>query len=265
MQQGKRRRKKSKFGYYLYAVVVLLLTITNITLAVLLLTHVQKIQINGTEISKEEDIRAWLTEDPMTVNSLYTVFKYKTGSYELPVYLEDVKVSLKLPWEVQVDVTEKDIIACLFYKNSYVYVDSDGLVMKTSPDYDGKVPYVGGIDIQKAEQFKVLTVKDKKVFTYIQDIIYEVRRNEISPDQIVWEDDSMNLYFGDVCVELGKMNYDVKIAELPPILETLNGKAGVLRMEHYSETGDSISFEAYVEEVQETEGEAVEETAETQE
>ena len=61
------------------------------------------------------------------------------------------------------------------------------------------------------------------------------------------------------------MNYDVKIAELPPILETLNGKAGVLRMEHYSETGDSISFEGRVEEVPETEGETVEETVETQE
>lgn len=265
MQQSKRRKKKSKIGYYLYAVVVLLLTITNITLALLLVTHVQKIHVSGTEIAKEEEIRSWLTEDPMTVNSLYTVFKYKTGAYELPVYLEDVKVSLKLPWEVQVDVTEKEIIACLFYKDSYVYIDKDGLVMKKSPDYDGKVPFVAGIEVQKADQFKVLTVKDKKIFTYIQDIIYEVKRNEISPEQIVWEDDSMNLYFGEVCVELGKMNYDVKIAELPPILESLNGKAGVLRMEHYSETGDSISFEGRVEEVPETEGETVEETVETQE
>ena len=246
MKEKKRRRKKSKFGNYLYAAVVLLLTIVNVTLAILLLTHVQKIQVNGTEIAKDDEIRAWITEDPMTVNSLYTVFKYKTGSYELPVYLEDVKVSLKLPWEVQVDVTEKEIIACLFYRNSYVYIDADGLVMKTSSEYDGKVPFISGINVQKAELFKVLTVKDKKIFTYIQDIIHEVYRNEISPDQIVWEDDSMNLYFGDVCVELGKMNYDVKIAELPPILETLNGKAGVLRMEHYSETGDSISFEEYV-------------------
>ena len=78
-------------------------------------------------------------------------------------------------------------------------------------------------------------------------IIYEVKKNEIAPDKIVWEENSMNLYFGEICVELGKMNYDVKIAELPPILSTLEGKVGVLRMEHYSETGDSISFEEYIE------------------
>ena len=80
MQRGKRRKKKSKFGYYLYAIVVLVLTITNVTLAVLLLTHVQTTNVSGTKISSEDEIRAWIAEDPLTVNSLYTFFKYKFGS-----------------------------------------------------------------------------------------------------------------------------------------------------------------------------------------
>ena len=169
----------------------------------------------------------------------------------MPVYLQDVNVTLSLPWEVQVQVVEKEIIACVPYKGNYVYIDKDGLVMKVSAQLDEGIPYIEGVNVLKAEQFKVLKVKEEKLSSYVEDIIYEVKKNEIAPDKIVWEENSMNLYFGEVCVELGKMNYDVKIAELPPILASLEGKKGVLRMEHYSETSDSISFEEYVEPVQE--------------
>lgn len=255
--QERRRKKKSKFGYYLYAFVVLVLTIANITLAVLLLTHVQNVNVTGTKIASETEIQEWVQEDPLTVNSLYTFFKFKTGQYELPVYLNDVKVSLSLPWEVQVKVTEKEIIACIPYKGNYVYIDKEGLVMKVSAQLDEGTPCIEGVNILKADQFTILKVKEEKLTSYVEDIIYEVKKNEISPDKIVWEEDSMNLYFGEICVELGKMNYDVKIAELPPILANLEGKAGVLRMEHYSETGDSISFEEYIEPTQE---ESTEET-----
>lgn len=268
--QEKRRRKKSKFGYYLYAFVVLVLTIVNITLAILLLTHVQKVDVEGTKIASQTDIEEWVQEDPLTVNSLYTFFKFKTGRYELPVYLEDVKVSLSLPWEVKVQVTEKEIIACVPYKGNYVYIDKDGLVMKISNQLDAGIPYIEGVNVQKADQFKVLKVKEEKLTTYVENIIHEVKKNDISPDKIVWEEDSMNIYFGEICVELGKMNYGVKIEQLPPILQSLEGKAGVLRMEHYSETGESISFEEYVEPApeettEETPEEATEEVPEERE
>ncbi len=69
---SKRRKKKSKFGYYLYAVVVLILTVTNITLAILLLTHVQEIEVTGTRLSEKEAIVEWIKEDPLTNNSIYT-------------------------------------------------------------------------------------------------------------------------------------------------------------------------------------------------
>ncbi|MBQ8804664.1 MAG: hypothetical protein IJZ53_13630 [Tyzzerella sp.] len=241
----KRRKKKSRFGYYLYAVVVLLLTVANITLAILLLTHVQKIEVSGTRISTEEEIVAWVTEDPLTTNALYTLWKFNMGSYGQPVYLEDVKVSLGAPWKVQVDVTEKEIIACALYKESYVYFDKDGLVMQILPEWQEHVLLVENITVQDAKQFKVMKVKEEKLFSYIENITKTLRKNELSPDRVAWEDDSMNLYFGEVCVQLGKMNYDVKIAELPGILGGLEGEAGTLHMEHYSEVGEKISFEKF--------------------
>ena len=57
----------------------------------------------------------------------------------------------------------------------------------------------------------------------------------------------MNLYFGEICVQLGKMNFDEKLTQLPPILEKLEGKKVTLHLELYSELSNSISFEEVVE------------------
>lgn len=242
-KKKKRRRKKSKFGYYLYAVTVLLLTITNITLAALLLTQVQGIEVKGTGYSQKSDIVAWIEEDPLTVNSLYTLWKFKFDHYTLPVYLEDVNVSLTAPWKVKVKVQEKQMIGCILLDNSYVYFDSEGLVLKKGSEYDTELPLIEGLTVKDAKLFEYLKVENKKVFSYIVKVTEEIAEADLSPDRLVWEDDSMNLYFEQICVRLGKSNFAEKILQLPPILTKLEGKHGTLQMEHYTEDSKNISFE----------------------
>lgn len=248
-RKRRKKKKKSKFGYYLYAVVILLLTITNITLATLLLTHVQSIQVTGTENSQKSEIVAWIEEDPLTTNSLYTFFKFKSGSYTLPVYLEDVKVTLTAPWKVKVQVTEKQIIGCLIDDSAYVYFDAEGLVLQKGTEYQEGIPLIEGLEIEEeATKFEKLQVANEKVFDYFVNVTKEIDKNELSPDRLVWEDDSMNLYFEQICVQLGKSNFDEKVIQLTPILEKLEGKSGTLHLEHYTSSSSSISFEENIEE-----------------
>lgn len=242
-KKKRRRKKKSKFGYYLYAVTVLLLTIINITVATLLLTQVQRIEVKGNKHSQKSDIVAWLKEDPLTVNSLYTLWKFKFGHYTLPVYLEDVDVSLTAPWKVKVKVQEKQMIGCILLDNNYVYFDVEGLVLKSGSEYNAEFPLIEGLTIQEAQLFEYLDVENQKVFSYIVKVTEEIQEANLSPDRLVWEDDSMNLYFEQVCVKLGKSNFAEKIQELSPILAELEGKHGILQMEHYTEDSKSISFE----------------------
>lgn len=243
----KRRKKKSKFGYYLYAVVILVLTITNITIATLLITYVQQIHVTGNEISKESDIVAWIREDPLTANSLYTLWKFKSGSRKInmPVYLERVDVSLKTPWKVQVKVEEKQIIGCVVSEGAYVYFDIDGLVLKKTTEYTETIPLIEGIQVKDTQQFKTMQVDNEKVFSYIVSITegIENKKNKLRPERIVWEEDSMNLYFGDICAKLGKSNFDEKLTELPALLEKAEGKQGTFHMEHYTKENKSVSFE----------------------
>lgn len=242
-RKRKKRKKKSKFGYYLYAVVILLLTITNITLATLLLTYVQNIRVSGNKNSQSSEIIAWIKEDPMTVNSLYTLWKFKSGSYTLPVYLEDVDVKLSAPWSVKVDVTEKQVIGCVMDGNAYVYFDAEGLVLQKSSQYEEGIPLIEGMEVKDTKQFKKIEVENKKVFSYIVDVTKEIEKNQLSPDRIAWEEDSMNLYFEQICVRLGKSNFEKKVVQLPPIIEKVEGKKGTFHLEHYTSDSKNISFE----------------------
>jgi cell division septal protein FtsQ len=188
-----KRKKKRKFGYYLYAVVIIVLTIVNITLATMLLTHVQDIKVVGNQLSDKQDVIAWIQEDKLTRNSLYTYFKFKAGVRKLPVYLEDVKVQLSAPWEVEVTVTEKKIIGSTILDEIYVYFDEEGLILKKVNEYDTTIPIIEGIEMKNAEVFEYMNVENEKVFSYIVKVTQEIQKKELHPDHIVWEDDSMNL------------------------------------------------------------------------
>ena len=237
----RRQKKKNRLGYYLYAVAVFLLTIINISLGIWLLTYVQSIHVKGTVNSEKSEIVEWVKEDPMTINSLYTMWKFKTGAYKLPVYLEDVSVRLEAPWKVEVTVQEKEIIGCVLHDEEYVYFDAEGLVLKEDYELMDGVPLIEGLEVESAGRFAYLKVKNEKVFSYIVNLTKEIEEKELQPNRILWMEESMDLYFGDICVKLGRNNYEVKLAEIPPILEKLEGKKGVLHMEYY-EKGSTISF-----------------------
>ena len=248
MPGERRKKKKSRFGYYLYAVVVLLLTIINITLATLLLTYVQSIQVSGTKNSQKNQIIAWIEEDPLTVNSLYTWTKFKLGSYTLPIYLEDVQVSMTAPWSLKVQVKEKQIVGGLVADNAYVYFDAEGLVLLKTTEYKENIPLLEGAKVSDVKKYEVLQFKNKKVLQYFLNVMKEVEKTEVNPDQVVWEEDGITLYYEEVCVRLGKGNYSKKVSQIPPILEKLEGKSGTLHLEHYTSDGEKISFEENVEE-----------------
>lgn len=240
-RKKKRRKKKSRFGRYLYAVIILLLTFSNLTLAVLLLTHVQGIKVEGNERCKKDDIIAWIRDDPLTVNSLYIYMKYKSGEYDMPIYLKSATVKFEAPWALKVKVSEKQIIACVIDGSDYVYFDEEGLVLKKDTVYDESVPIIEGIHAENTKEFGKINTGNKKVFTYIMRATQEVRKNHLNPGRIVWTGEGMELYFDQVCVQLGKTSFDEKVKELTFILKNLEGRNGILQMEHYT-SGSMISF-----------------------
>lgn len=249
-EKPKKKKKKSKIGYYLYAVVVLILTIAIFVVSTLILFHVQKIEVKGTNYSEKNEIIKWVQEDKYTSNALYALCKFQWGNNEIPPYLEKVQVGLSAPWILKVTVTEKKILGCTATNDGYVYFDKEGLVVWKSMEKMEEIPWIEGLNIETSELYQKLPVDEEKVFSYLQELMKEIDENKLNPDRIVWEDNSMNLYFGNVCVRLGRSRFDEKAIQLPPILEKLEGKKGVLDMEYYNEASPNISFKEEVAENQ---------------
>lgn len=220
----------------------MILTLAIIVLSTIILFHVQKTEIHGNKYADSNKIMEWVKEDPYVSNSLYALVKFKTDSYEMPVYLKDVDVSLKAPWILNVEVKEKEIVAYTQANGEDIYFDEEGLVLLKTHEILEGIPHIEGLEVKDVKQYEQLSVQNEKVFVYIMNVTKEIKNNNLSPDRIVWESDSMDLYFGDVCVKLGKVRYDEKLRQLPPILEKLEGKKGTLHLEHYNETSTNISF-----------------------
>lgn len=235
-----------KKGHRIYALVVIVLGLAIIALSILLLFYVQKIEVSGNEYTKDQEIVETVEEDRYAVNSLYLLWKYHFTKYKKPGSLTAMNVSLKNPWTVKVKVEEKKILGYVYDDEGYVYFDKDGTVVLKGTDVIEGTPCIEGIDISNAVLYEHLKSGDKDLFELILKVIQEVEKFKLTPDRIVCVDNGINLYFGEVCAALGDKITTEKMAQISPILEKLAGRAGTLHLEHYEDSSDTITFEAYV-------------------
>lgn len=243
MSSGKKRKKKKGFGYYLYAVFALLFLVADLCLGTLVLFHVESVTVTGCGYGSKEEILSELQEDPYTVNALYLLWKVQSGSYHKPSYLETVTAKLKLPWKVELQLQEKEMIGCAPKEEQYVCFDEEGFVVQITDEKPENIPVIEGIDTDHSELYQVLEGDYKYLFRSVVLLTEELQASDLVPDRLVWEDDSMNAYFAKVCVRFGKTGYEDKVLQYLAIREKLVGEDGVLHLEHYGDTNKSISFE----------------------
>ena len=178
--EKKRKKKKSKVGYYLYAVVVLILTIAILVVSTLILFHVQKIEVKGTNYSKKNDIIKWVQEDQYTSNALYALCKFKLGSNKIPPYLEKVQVGLSAPWALKVTVKEKTRIGCVATDEGYAYFDKEGMVLWEKAEKIEEIPLLEGLDVETSELYEKLPVDEEEVFSYFVELTKEMKKHKLN-------------------------------------------------------------------------------------
>jgi len=237
------RRKKKGFGYYLYAILALGLFLANSIMLLLLLFHVQKIEVTGNETVEESQIVSWVKEDEYTVNSLYTVWKFNNYSGKIPEYLDELEVRMILPWKLRIVVQEKKPIAAILEEGVYVTFDKEGLILSRTSDIPEGLFVIEGIASGDAKVYEELSVEDKNAFAYIEELTGELEHQKLVPDRLLWETDGMSAYYENVHVKFGKSGFRDKVLQLSAILVELEGKEGTLHLEHYNETNQSITFE----------------------
>ena len=234
-------RKKRKYRRIIL-IGISLLGIAAVLACVYLLFYTHKIEVTGNTYSGTDEITKEIKSDPLSVNTLYLLWKYKYAQPEMLPYIDSIDCSLKAPWSVKLTVNEKKIIGGMVVNGQYIYFDKEGLVLLVTDQVREGVTMVEGLEVTGAELYKMLPVSDRKVFNNIISVAKALKKYELAPDRIVCSGADINLYIGNVCVQLGTENYEEKIAQIPPVLEKLNGEGGTLHLEHFGQGSETISF-----------------------
>lgn len=240
-REGSRRRKKK--SHKIYAFIVLALAAAILVAVIFLLFYVQKIEVRGNDYVTEQEIVDAVQNDEFSVNALYILGKYALGKGKTLPCLEQMKVRLKAPWIVKVDVKEKPIVGYVYNGELYSYFDKEGFVVLESSVLLEGVPYIEGLGMGEVKLYQHLESKNTKIFEQILETSREIAKYGLKPDRIVCEGDVICLYIGRIRIRLGKTVSAEKIAQITPILEKIGDKEGTLHLENYSEVQGTVTFQ----------------------
>lgn len=240
--EGEKRRIKGKIVRQIYAVLIILLGLLILGMSVVILFHTKEIEVGGLEYASDTEVIEWVKQDEMSANTLYLLWKYRMQKPELLPFIDEIKVTLKSPWSVKINVTEKKIVGYIAAEEGYYYFDKDGLVVFQNEVPLEAVPCIEGMEVEEKKLYHQLKTADNKVFAHILDVTQLLKKEELKPDRILSDGKNVTLYFGAICVELGSEGYANKIVQLPAVFEKLEGQTGVLQMKYYNADSKYISF-----------------------
>ena len=92
------------------------------------------------------------------------------------------------------------------------------------------------------EEYQFLKSKNSGIFEEILKASQELGKYEVTVQKIVCENENIYLYIDNICVSLGNNVTSVKIAQISPIIEKLDGQEGILHLENYSGEQETITF-----------------------
>ena len=242
----KKAKKRKNIVLRIVLSVLGILILAGVT--VVFLFRARNFEVEGNDYYGDTTITTWIQNDRLSVNSLYILLKYDFLDPELPSGVEDIKVSLKNPWTVRVTVKEKELAGYVDYDDAYLYFDGEGIAsIRTTQQIEG-VPYIEGLsfDTNSVELGKAMPVEDDSIFDRIVEASRYLNAYGLKPDRMSCENDSVQVYFGSVKVLLGNTDYEERVAQIEPILESLLKQypdaAGTLHLENYDSSASSVRF-----------------------
>lgn len=208
------------------------------------LNHITKAEVDGNSFYSEEEIKGMVMDDELEHNAWYLYWEYNYSEPPQFPFIDKIEVELAGRGHVRIHVYEKSIVGYVEYLGSYMYFDKDGTVVESSTRAIEDVPRITGLKFDSITLYEKLPVSDSKVFHAILELTKELKKNEIMPDKIQYNENmEATLYFGQARVMLGSdENQNEKINRLKAIVPELQGRTGVLHMEEVTEDNKNIVF-----------------------
>lgn len=224
---------------------ILLLIIIISILFFLFYFRVEKINITGCNYYSEEQIKDKILTGRLEYNTIFLYIKYRYFERKDIPFIQKVTIERVSNHEINLNVYEKSLVACIRYMGEYIYFDKDGIVLESSRNKIKEIPHITGLNFNGFTIYEKLRVDEDEVFDKILDLSQLLRQYKINVDKISFNHkNEVVLTIDKIIVQLGKHQfYDEQIASLSSIIpkakkEQLNG---VLDMRNYK-SGDDVIF-----------------------
>ena len=247
--EARRRRKTKKQNRMFYGFLILAMCSVVLILGMFLLFQTREIKIVGLRHVEEDKVREWITSSPMSINSLYIWLRYDERTEDLPRGVAHVTVSFTSLWDLEVQITEEEMIGYIFYDNIRVYFDENGIAslmtheeIETALEVQGLLVGAGGIQLGER-----IPVEWPQRMSEVREVLLLASEMELTPDLLSLEGENIILHFGEIRTNIGNRNLRDRMSQIPPILERLDmhhpGRSGVVQLERFNNSGNLIHFE----------------------
>lgn len=258
MIREKRRRQKLLKRVFIGVLVFAVLAAIAVFI-VLKVFVVKNVKVEGNELYDKERITETVLNDEYSWNSLYVLLKYTFVDTEEVPFIDTMEIKLEDPQTLKIKVYEKGMLGYLYISaiGENAYFDKDGFVVETSTRIIENVPKIEGITCDEVVLYEKLPIDDQKLremLTLTQalkreefqsDLAQVLMRENLTPDVIHFGlEQAPVLSYGNTKVWLGSIEMlTQKVDRLKEIFPSINGIAGVLHMENWTEETSNIIFE----------------------
>jgi len=238
------KRKKNLFRRILKKILILVFIVCVLWLFFIFVFRMTNVNIQGNTRYSDADVMEMVNLNGDIQNTVLYYLKYKDVVIDDVPFVESISIKWGGPNTINVYVVEKSIVGCIEVGDVYMYFDNTGEIIEGSATRQTDIPLVGGLGSDDAAPGDVIEVADNTIFEDLLNLNTLLSEFELEPLKVMIQADmTMVLNLGNVQVMLGNSdNLSDKIAAIKDLESQLEGRTGVLHLENYDSTKDSIIF-----------------------
>lgn len=240
-----KRKKRARWKVILLTILSLALVIAVSVLIIVKVFVVKNVKVEGNVLYDEELIKSTILNDDYSWNSLYVFLKYTiTDAKQLP-FIDTMEIQLEDPSTLKIKVYEKGMLGYLYIPaiGENAYFDKDGIVVETSTRIIPDIPRIEGLQCSEVVLYEKLPI-DSKLLKQLLTLTQTLKRDGLEPDAVRYTTGQEPvLVYDEIEVNLGSMELlTQKVERIKKILPELEGMAGTLHLENWTEETTNIVF-----------------------
>ncbi len=251
LEERKARQRRIKFRNRIIVVAVLILALSGtFYFSFTKLYTVEDVEINGNELYSDEKIKEIIFDDEYSWSTLYVYFKNRFSPEKELAFVDsvEVKMDIKRPHYLSVNVVEKAMLGCMYIPavDQYAFFDREGFVIETSKETIKGIPVINGFSPENVVLYEKLPIDNDDALSDILNLTQLLNKYYIPVKEIKYDTDTfkMTAVSGKIKISVGTAdNLSDKISRLQYIMPSLEGKKGTLHLENWSTETTDIVFD----------------------